>query len=203
MGQVRMQQGFFTISRTCEKCGGAGRVITDPCKNCNGQGKVRNVKSINVKIPAGVDTGSRLRMSNEGEVGLYGGPRGDLYIILNVEEHSFFKRDGNNLFCEVPISFPHAALGAEIDVPTIDGTAKIKVAPGTPSGRIFHLKGKGVQKLGGHGRGDQIVKVFVDVPKKLTPRQKELLEEFASINGDEVSKSFKEKIKDLFTGAEK
>jgi molecular chaperone DnaJ len=203
MGQIRMQQGFFTISRTCDKCGGAGRVITDPCKNCNGQGKVRNFKSINVKIPAGVDTGSRLRMSNEGEAGLYGGPRGDLYIILNVEEHPFFKRDGNNLFCEVPISFPQAALGAEIDVPTIDGTSKIKVAPGTPSGRIFHLKGKGVQRLGGHGKGDQIVKVFVDVPKKLTPRQKELLEEFAGINGDEINKSFKEKIKDLFTGAEK
>ncbi len=202
-GQVRMQQGFFTISRTCEKCGGAGKVITDPCKECNGQGRVRKYKSISIKLPAGVDTGSRLRMSNEGEMGLYGGPRGDLYIILNVEEHSFFKRDGNDLFCEVPISFPQAVLGAEIEVPTLDGTAKIKISPSTPSGRMFHLKGKGIQRLGAHGKGDQIVRIYIDVPKKLTPRQKELLEEFAQISGDEVSKSFKEKIKDLFTGAEK
>jgi molecular chaperone DnaJ len=202
-GQVRLQQGFFSISKTCGRCNGTGKIITDPCKACNGQGKVKELKSINVKIPAGVDIGSRLRIINEGEMGFYGGPPGDLYIILNVEEHPFFKRDGNDLYCEVPLSFPQAALGSEIEVPTLDGTSKVKIPQGTPSGRIFYLKGKGIQKLGGYSRGDQIVKVYIDVPKKLTSRQKELLEEFAQINGDEVSKSFKEKLKDLFTGAEK
>ena len=202
-GQVRFQQGFFSISKTCGRCGGAGRIITDPCKFCKGQGKVKKSKSINIKIPAGVDTGSRLRISNEGDMGFHGGPPGDLYIILNVEEHPFFKRDGNDLFCDVPLSFPQAALGAEIEVPTLDGTSNLKIPPSTPSGRVFYLKGKGIQKLGGHSRGDQILRVYIDVPKKLTLRQKELLEEFAQINGDEVAKSFKEKLKDLFTGAEK
>lgn len=202
-GQIRVQQGFFSISRTCDKCRGAGKIITDPCKTCKGQGKIRKFKSLSVKMPAGVDTGSRLRVSGEGEIGLHGGPRGDLYIYLNIEEHPFFKRDGNDLYCDVPVSFPQAVLGAEIEVPTIEGTYKLKVPSGTPSGKIFHLKGKGIQKLGAHGRGDQFVRVYVDVPKSLTPRQKELLEEFAHINGDEVAKSFKEKIKDLFTAAEK
>jgi molecular chaperone DnaJ len=202
-GQIRVQQGFFTMSRTCSRCGGAGKIITDPCKTCKGQGKVKQYKSIHVKIPAGVDTGSRLRISNEGEMGFNGGPRGDLYIYLNVEEHPLFKRDGNNLFCEVPISFPQAALGAEIEVPTIEGMQKLKIPSGTPSGKLFHLKGKGIQRLGGHGRGDQIVRVNVDVPKSLNAKQRELLEEFARISGDEVNKSFKEKIKDLFTGTEK
>ena len=202
-GQVRFQQGFFSISKTCGKCGGSGRIITDPCKTCKGLSKVKKGKSIQVKIPAGVDAGSRLRMSGEGEMGIYGGPPGDLYIILNVEEHPFFKRDGNDLYCDVPLSFPQAALGADIEVPTIDGTAGLKIPSGTPSGRVFYLKGKGIQRLGGHNRGDQIVRVYIDVPKKLSPRQRELLEEFASINGDEVTKTFKEKLKDLFTGAEK
>jgi len=202
-GQIRVQQGFFSISRTCDRCGGSGRIITDPCKTCNGQGRIRTFKSISVKIPGGVDSGSRLRMSGEGELGVHGGPRGDLYIYLNVEEHAFFKRDGNNLFCEMPVTFPQAALGAEIEVPTIDGTHKLKIPAGTPSDRIFHIKGRGVQKLGGSHRGDQIVRVYVDVPKNMTQRQKELLEEFARLTGDEVNKSFREKIKDIFTGAEK
>lgn len=202
-GQVRTQQGFFSISRTCDRCGGAGRIITDPCKACKGQGKVRAYKSISVKIPAGVDTGSRLRISGEGEMGAYGGPRGDLYIYLTVEEHPFFKRDGNNLICDMPISFPQAALGAEIDVPTIDGTHRLKIPAGTQSGKMFHIKGKGIPKLGGSTRGDQIVRVYVDVPKHLSQRQRELLEEFARVTGEEVNKSFKEKIKDLFTSAEK
>jgi molecular chaperone DnaJ len=202
-GQLRFQQGFFSISKTCQKCGGTGQFITDPCKACKGHGKVKKMKSIHVKIPAGVDTGSRLRISNEGEMGFHGGPPGDLYIILDVEEHPFFKRDGNDLYCDVPLSFPQAALGAEIEVPTLDDVSKLKIPSGTPSGRLFYLKGKGVQKLGSHSRGDQIVRVYVEVPKKLTPKQKELLEEFARINGDEVSKSFKDKLKGLFTGAEK
>jgi len=202
-GQIRIQQGFFSISRTCDKCGGAGRVITDPCKTCKGQSRIRKYKTISVKMPAGVDSGSRLRISNEGEIGMHGGPRGDLYIYLNVEEHPFFKRDGNDLFCEVPISFPQAALGSEIEVPTLDGTQKLRIPSGTPSGRIFHMKGKGIQRLGGTSKGDQIVRINVDVPKSLTPRQKELLEEFAQISGDEVSKSFMEKIKNIFSGVEK
>ncbi len=202
-GQIRMQQGFFSISRTCGRCEGKGRIITDPCKTCKGQGKIKRLKTISVKIPAGVDTGSRLRIANEGEMGYHGGPRGDLYIVLNVQEHPFFHREGNDIYCEVPLSFPQAVFGAEIEVPTLDGTSKLRIPPGTPSGKMFHLKGKGIQKLGSHSRGDQIIKVYIDVPKKLTPRQRELLEEFARISGDEVSKSFKEKLKDFFTGTGK
>lgn len=202
-GQIRFQQGFFSISRTCDRCTGTGRMITDPCKTCKGKGNIRTYKTINVKIPPGVDTGSRLRIAGEGEMGENRGPRGDLYIYLKVEEHPFFKRDGNNIYCDIPISFPQAALGAEIEVPTLEGSAKIKIPPGTSSGRVFYLKGFGIQKLGSNHRGDQIVKVYIDVPKKLTPRQKELLEEFARISGEETTKSFKEKIKNLFSGAEK
>ncbi len=201
-GQVRFQQGFFSVSKTCGKCYGTGKIISNPCKTCKGSGKVEKMKSINVKIPAGVDNGSRLKIYGEGEPGLYGGPKGDLYIILNVQEHPFFKREGTEIFCEVPVSFPQAALGAEIEVPSLDGTSRIKIPPGTPSGRLFYLKGKGAPRVGGHQRGNQVVKINIDVPKKLTSRQRELLEEFASINGDEVSKSFKEKLKDLFSGVE-
>ncbi|HSB30272.1 MAG TPA: DnaJ C-terminal domain-containing protein, partial [Candidatus Sulfobium mesophilum] len=174
----------------------------DPCKSCKGKGKVQKMKSINVKVPAGIDTGSRLKVYGGGEPGFYGGPKGDLYIVLGVQEHPFFKREGTEIFCEVPVSFPQAALGAEIEVPTLDGTSKIKVPSGTPSGKLFYLKGKGAPRVGGHQRGSQVVRIFIDVPKKLTQRQRELLEEFASINGDEVSKSFKEKLKDLFSGVE-
>ncbi|TAL27539.1 MAG: molecular chaperone DnaJ [Nitrospirae bacterium] len=197
-GQVRFQQGFFSVSKTCGKCHGEGRIITDPCKKCKGQGKTRQHRNISVKIPAGVDTGSKLRMSGEGELGIYGGPPGDLYIFLNVSEHPFFKREGMNLYCKVPVSFPQAALGAEIEVPTLDGSTKIKIPPGAPSGKSFHVKGKGMPRPGGHQRGEQVVIINIEVPKHLTQRQKELLEEFAKINGDEVSKGFKEKLRDLF-----
>jgi molecular chaperone DnaJ len=202
-GQIRFQQGFFSIAKTCQKCGGTGQLITDPCKVCKGQGKVKKQKTIQVKVPAGVDVGARLRISGDGDMGFHGGPPGDLYIFLNVEEHPFFKREGSDLYCDFPLSFPQAALGTEIEVPTLDGVSMLKIPPGTPSGRIFYLKGKGIQRLGGHGKGDQIVRIYIDVPKKLTQRQKELLDEFAQINGDEVTKSFKDKLKDLFTGAEK
>ena len=202
-GQIRFQQGFFSVSKTCGKCYGAGKIVTDPCKACRGAGKIEKLKSISVKIPAGVDTGSRLRIHGEGEPGAYGGPKGDLYVILTVVEHPFFKRDGAELYCEVPISFPQAALGSEVEVPTLDGTARLKIPAGTSSGKIFFLKGKGAPRIGSHHRGNQAVKIYIDVPEKLTPRQRELLEEFASINGDEVSKTFKEKLKDLFTHAEK
>lgn len=201
-GQIRFQQGFFSVSKTCGKCYGTGKIITDPCKSCKGKGKVQKMKSINVKVPAGIDTGSRLKVYGGGEPGFYGGPKGDLYIVLGVQEHPFFKREGTEIFCEVPVSFPQAALGAEIEVPTLDGTSRIKVPSGTPSGKLFYLKGKGAPRVGGHQRGSQVVRIFIDVPKKLTQRQRELLEEFASINGDEVSKSFKEKLKDLFSGVE-
>lgn len=201
-GQIRFQQGFFAVSKSCGKCNGTGKIITDPCKSCKGQGKTQKIKSISVRIPPGVDSSSRLKIHGEGEPGIYGGPKGDLYIILTVEEHPFFKREGTEIYCEVPVSFPQAALGAEVEVPTLDGAAKLKIPPGTPSGNLFYLKGKGITRVGGHHRGNQIVKVFVDVPKKLSPRQKELLEEFAHISGDEISKGFKEKLKDLFTGVE-
>ncbi len=199
-GQVRFQQGFFSVAKTCGKCRGEGKIITDPCKACKGNGKVKKYRDIIVKIPAGVDTNSKLRMSGEGEFGIYGGPPGDLYIVLSVSEHPFFQRDGLNLYCKVPVSFPQAALGAEIEVPTLDGVSKLKIPAGTPSGKAFHVKGRGMPRLGSHQKGDQIVIVNIEVPRHLTPRQKEILEEFAQINGDEVAKGFKEKLKDFFAG---
>ena len=197
-GQTKLQQGFFTIARTCGTCGGEGKVITDPCIKCRGQGKVKKERKVSLKIPAGVDTGIRLKVTGEGEAGSLGGPPGDLYVIIDVAPHPFFRRKGNDLHCEVPISFVQATLGSEIEVPTIDGKAEIRIPAGTPSGRVFHLRGKGIPKLGGYGKGDQYVNIFIDVPKKLSARQKELLKEFAEISGDDVSKGFMEKIKDLF-----
>lgn len=197
-GQTRHQQGFFTISRTCSRCKGEGKVITDPCKKCSGHGKVRKERKVSLKIPAGVDTGIRLRVSGEGEPGSYGGPPGDLYVVIHVQPHPFFKRKDNDLLCEVPISFVQAVFGGEVQVPTIDGHTSIKIPAGTPSGRVFHLRGKGVPNLGRYGKGDQYVNVYIDVPRKLTPRQKELLREFADISGDETSKGFMDKIKDMF-----
>jgi len=197
-GQIRLQQGFFTIAKTCSRCNGTGKIITAPCTGCKGVGKIKKQKSVSLKIPPGVDTGIRLKVSGEGEAGNFGGPHGDLYVVINVAPHPFFKRKGNDLHCEVPVSFTQATLGAEIEVPTMEGKTFIKIPQGTPSGRVFHLKGKGVPRLGGHGRGDQFVTVYVDVPKKLTPRQKELLDEFARISGDEISKGFMDKIKDIF-----
>lgn len=197
-GQTKLQQGFFTIARTCGSCRGEGKVIKDPCPKCKGQAKVRRERTVSLKIPAGVDTGIRLRVTGEGEAGSHGGPPGDLFVVLNVAPHPFFKRKDNDLLCEVPVSFVQACLGGEIEVPTIDGNEHLKIPAGTPSGRVFHLRGKGVPKLGGYGKGDQYISVFIDVPKKLTPRQKELLREFADISGEDVSKGFMDKIKDMF-----
>lgn len=202
-GQTKLQQGFFTIARTCGTCGGEGKVITDPCTKCRGQGKVRKERKVSLKIPAGVDTGIRLKVMGEGEAGSLGGPPGDLYVIIDVEPHPFFKRKGNDLLCEVPVSFVQATLGAEIEIPTIDGTESIRIPGGTPSGRVFHLRGKGAPKLGGYGKGDQYVTIFIDVPKKLSTRQKELLREFAEISGDDVSKGFVDKIKEMFHNQQK
>lgn len=200
-GQTKLQQGFFTIARTCGNCRGEGKIITDPCRKCDGQGKIRRERTVSLKIPAGVDTGIRLRVTGEGEVGSHGGPPGDLYVVLNVEPHPFFRRKDNDLLCEVPISFVQAAMGSEIEVPTIDGKSNIKIPAGTPSGKVFHLKGKGVPRLQGYGKGDQFVSVFVDVPRKLSTRQKELLREFANISGDDISRGVMDKIKEMFKEA--
>lgn len=197
-GQTRLQQGFFTVARTCGSCRGAGKIIKDPCPACRGEGKTRKERTVSLKIPAGVDTGIRLRVTGEGEAGTRGGPPGDLYVVLEVAPHPFFKRKDNDLLCEVPISFVQAAMGGEIEVPTMDGKESLRIPAGTPSGKVFHLRGKGVPRLQGYGKGDQYVSVFIDVPKKLSTRQKELLREFAEISGDDVSKGFMDKIKDMF-----
>ncbi|GAQ94720.1 molecular chaperone DnaJ [Thermodesulfovibrio aggregans] len=201
-GYIRYNQGFFSVSKTCTKCGGSGKIIKDPCFDCSGRGKVRVERELKIKIPAGVESGSKLKVTGEGELGEFGGPRGDLYIYVDVKDHEFFRREGINLYCSVPISFVRAVFGGEIEVPTIDGKAKIEIPPGTPSGRVFKLKGKGLPRVGGTHKGDQIVTVYIDVPKKLNERQRELLEEFAKVSGEEIkktSKGLKEKIKDIFS----
>ncbi len=201
-GQVRMQQGFFSISTTCGQCRGEGKIIVEPCAACHGQGRTRKVQSLSVRIPPGVDTGSRLRVGGAGEAGFRGGSSGDLYVVIHVRDHPIFVRQGNDVIVEVPVSFPQAALGAELEVPTLDGKVKVKVAAGTQSGKILRLKGKGVPDLHGYGRGDQLVKVVVETPRRLTARQRELLEEFAQISGEELhhpmAKGFVDKIKEMF-----
>ncbi|MBI5074210.1 MAG: molecular chaperone DnaJ [Nitrospirae bacterium] len=201
-GHIRYQQGFFSVSKPCGKCHGTGRFITNPCKKCRGQGSIQEQRTVNLKIPAGVDEGSRLKVVGEGEPGMNSGPNGDLYVILDIQEHAIFKREGTELFCDFPISFTNAALGAEIEVPTLDGSARLKIPAGTQSGKIFTLKGKGAPRIGSQQRGSQLIRVFIEVPKKLSQRQKELLEEFAEQSTDDSNKSFKDKLKDLFTGVE-
>jgi len=200
-GHLRYQQGFFSVSRTCSKCGGEGKVVADPCEDCGGQGKKRIPKKVSVKIPAGVDTGTRLKMSGEGEPGEHGGPPGDLYIVIGVKEHEFFRREGSDIFCEVPLTFPQAALGTEIEVPGLDGTHRLKIPAGTQPGTAFTLKGKGVQRLGARGRGDQVVIVSVSVPKNLTRRQRELIEEFEKLSGEDAHEDFKTRLKNIFAGS--
>ncbi|MBW2038849.1 MAG: molecular chaperone DnaJ [Deltaproteobacteria bacterium] len=183
-GQVNRSHGFFTISTTCPYCHGAGRVITNPCKACGGAGVVKKRGKVSLRIPPGVDTGSRLKLRGEGEGGERGGPPGDLYVIIYVEPHEFFEREGDDIICRVPIPFTMAALGGEVDVPTLDGTKKIQIPRGTQPGEIFRLKGEGIPHLNGRGRGDQINEVVVQIPKKLTKRQEELLRGFASLEGE-------------------
>ncbi len=200
-GQVRFQQGFFSIAKTCGQCNGQGTLISDPCPKCQGQGIVRRTQSLNVKIPAGVDSGSRLKLRGEGEAGTGGGPGGDLYVVIRVLEHPLFKREENDVICEIPLSFPQAALGAEIEVPTLDGKARLRIPPGTQAGAVFRLKAKGVPDLRGYGRGDHVVRVMVETPRKLTKRQQQLLEEFARISGEEVhpmKSGFLDKVKEMF-----
>ncbi|MBI5183882.1 MAG: molecular chaperone DnaJ, partial [Nitrospinae bacterium] len=180
-GQVRFQQGFFTISRTCNQCGGKGRVVRERCSECAGRGKVRRERTISVKIPPGVEEGIRLKMSGEGESGTYEGTPGDLYVFISVREHPIFKRKGNDIICEVPISFTQSALGAEIEVPILGGKTTLNIPPGTQTGREFRLKGKGIADLHGSGIGDEVVNVIIETPTRLNPKQRELLEEFARI----------------------
>lgn len=177
-GQVRIQQGFFAIQQPCPTCHGSGQVISDPCNSCHGQGRVKKEKSLSVKIPAGVNEGDRVRLSGEGEAGANGAPSGDLYVQVHVREHPIFKRDDKNLFCEVPIDFVSAALGGEIDVPSLHGRLKLKIPAGTQSDKIFKLKGKGVQSVRGGAPGDLLCKVYVEVPVNLSRQQKELLKDF-------------------------
>ncbi|RMG27454.1 MAG: molecular chaperone DnaJ, partial [Gammaproteobacteria bacterium] len=178
IGQVRMQQGFFSVQQTCPRCRGAGHIIQRPCSHCHGQGRVQETRTLSVKVPAGVDTGDRIRLAGEGEAGENGGPPGDLYVQIRVKEHPIFKRQDNNLYCEVPIPFVTAALGGELEVPTLDGRVNLKIPPETQSGRLFRLRGKGVKPVRGGPVGDLLCRVVVETPVNLTPRQKELLREF-------------------------
>ncbi len=200
-GRLRQTQGFFSVTRTCHRCGGNGSVIENPCKICKGEGRVRTQRKLRVTIPPGVDSGSRIRYRGEGEAGSRGGGSGDLYIVINVKEDEFFKREGNDLLCEIPISFAQAALGAEIDIPTLDGKTSLTVPPGTQTHSVFRIKGKGMPKLRGLGRGDLFVKVLVETPTKLNQRQRELLEEFARLSGEDAqpfTKKFLDKFKEVF-----
>ncbi len=179
-GQVRMQQGFFSLQQTCPHCQGSGTIISDPCPDCRGKGRVQERKTLSVKVPAGVDTGDRIRLAGEGEAGENGGPPGDLYVQVQVKQHPIFQRDENNLHCEVPISFTTAALGGELEVPTLNGRVSLKIPPETQTGRMFRMRGKGVKPVRGGPVGDLICRVSVETPVKLTRRQKELLREFSS-----------------------
>lgn len=204
-GQIRVVQntimGQMQTVRPCPRCHGEGTIISDPCHECRGSGTVKKQKSLKVKVPAGVDDGSRLRVANEGAAGTKGGPNGDLYVYLFVKRHKFFERDGYDVYCEVPINIVQAALGAEVEVPTLDGKVVMKVPEGTQPGRVMRLRSKGIPKLRGEGRGDQMVRVKVVVPTKLTERQKKALQNFADVAKDNINpeeKGFMDKIKDLF-----
>jgi len=200
-GQVISSRGFFQVSQTCPRCRGTGQVIERPCRKCNGEGRAEAPTRIKLKIPAGIEDGSRLRSVRNGEAGLRGGPPGDLYVVIHIKEHEVFEREESNLFCEVPVSFSTAALGGEITVPTLDGQAHLKVPAGTQSGTAFKLRGKGIPTLNSTSRGDLIVRVVVEVPTKLNAEQRKKLEELAALMGEENSplhKSFFEKAKEFF-----
>ncbi len=178
VGQVRLQQGFFSIQQTCPTCQGRGTIIPDPCTTCRGSGRVEEVRTLSVKVPPGVDTGDRIRLSGEGEAGEYGTPAGDLYVQIRVKEHPIFKREENHLYCEVPISFPTAALGGELEVPTLDGRVRLTIPPETQTGRLFRLKNKGVKPVRGGAVGDLLCRVVVETPVNLTKEQRDLLQRF-------------------------
>jgi molecular chaperone DnaJ len=204
-GQVRMQQGFFSVQQTCPKCHGSGKMVKEPCPTCHGGGRVKQNKTLNVKIPAGVDEGDRIRLSGEGEAGVNGGPTGDLYVVVHLKEHAIFQREGANLHCEMPISFSTAALGGEIEVPTLDGAAKMKIPTETQTGSVFRLRGKGIKPLRSSEHGDLMVHVVVETPVRLTEKQKELLREFESSTQADAgkhspkNKSWVDKARDFFS----
>ena len=204
-GQVRMQQGFFSIQQTCPTCHGTGKVIADPCSPCGGAGRVKKQKTLSIKIPAGVDEGDRIRLSGNGEPGMNGGPAGDLYVQMSLKPHAVFQREGDDLHCEMPIGFATAALGGEISIPTLDGKAEIKVPSESQSGKTFRLRGKGIKGVRSSAPGDLYCHVVIETPVNLTARQKELLREFDEINRKDASthspkeKSFMDKMKDFFS----
>jgi molecular chaperone DnaJ len=200
-GQVRYSQGFFAVARTCPQCGGAGKVIKDPCATCNGQGRVREEKTISVKVPAGVDEGSRLRVAGEGESGFSGGPPGDLYVFISVKEHTKFTRRDYDVHSQQSISFTQAALGAEVQTETVDGVETLRIPAGTQPNQLFRLRGKGVQFLQGAGRGDHYVHVVVRIPTSLCDEQRELLERLGAMEGEAPPepRGFVDKVKDLFS----
>ena len=203
-GQVRLQQGFFSIQQTCPKCHGTGRFIPEPCGACSGTGRVKQHKTLAVKIPAGVDEGDRIRLSGEGEHGVNGGPAGDLYVQIHLKAHPVFQRDHNDLHCEMPISFTTAALGGEIEIPTLDGAASIKIPAETQTGRVFRLRGKGIKGVRSNVHGDLLCHVVVETPVNLTERQKELLHELAASSEasdtthNPRAKSWMDKVKEFF-----
>src|ERR1700716_2561861 len=200
-GQVISSRGFFQVSQTCPRCRGVGQIIEKPCRACAGEGRAENTSRIKLKIPAGISDGSRLRSSRNGEAGIRGGPPGDLYVVIHVKEHEIFQREDDNLFCEVPISFTLAALGGEIAVPTVEGKANLKVPAGTQSGQVFKLRGKGVVNVNARDRGDLLARLIVEVPTRLNAEQRQKLEEFAGLCGEEntpLRKSFFERAKEFF-----
>jgi molecular chaperone DnaJ len=203
-GTVRLSQGFFSIQQTCPNCHGSGKVIADPCVTCRGAGRLKKHKTLQVKIPAGVDEGDRIRLAGEGEAGVNGGPPGDLYVVIHLKEHGVFQRNGDDLHCQMPISFSQAALGGEIEIPTLDGSAKIKIPPETQSGQVFRLRGKGIKGVRSSYPGDLLCEVAVETPVRLTERQKDLLRELEDINKKDGprhkprAKSFMDKVRDFF-----
>ena len=200
-GQVISSRGFFQVSQTCPRCRGAGQIIERPCRQCQGEGRLEKMSRIMLKIPAGIADGSRLRSSRNGEAGTRGGPHGDLYVVIHIKEHKIFQREDDNLYCEVPIPFSSAALGGEVDVPTLEGKAHLKVPTGTQSGQIFKLRGKGIVNVNGRERGDLLVRLIVEVPTRLNAEQRQKLEEFAALCGEEntpMRKSFFERAKEFF-----
>jgi molecular chaperone DnaJ len=201
-GQMRYQQGFFSVARTCSVCGGTGTLIVDPCQTCKGETRVQTEHTILVKVPAGVEQDTRIRYQGEGESGKFAGPAGDLYVVLNVKAHKFFERDGDDLHCVMPISFPQAALGTELEIQTLEGAATIKVPEGTQSGKEFKLKGKGVPHLNSHGKGDLIVEIRVQTPSKLSKAQKELLRQLSEtmvVENTPTSRGLFDKVKEMFS----
>jgi molecular chaperone DnaJ len=203
-GQVRMTQGFFSIQQTCPKCHGSGKVVQSPCTTCNGAGRVKHQKTLSVKIPAGVDESDRIRLSGEGEAGVNGGPSGDLYVVIHIRPHEVFSREGNDLHCEMPISITKTALGGEIEIPTLDGYAKIRIPPETQTGKVFRLRGKGIKGVRSNAHGDLLCHVVLETPVNLTPRQKELLQELEEINERDSgrhnprAKSWMDRVKEFF-----